>query len=236
MDNAMTPDEHATYHKAQDAAYNTEHFGAYFMVAVAIILGVLGILTAFQVVELRDYDAALVNEAPEEGAQGTAEVEASGLDAESTSADSFWDGILLLTTGLAAATLALCLHLNDHHRMRDPRTVNDTDTGLWTAEHALAYLAALAAIVIGVVAVLTGFDAFGTDTDQRDGIIWAFAAFGAALIATTLHVVRHHQTIAEEDHLVRLVEGRVGATAQRSPTGQTGERGYTEERGSSPRR
>jgi hypothetical protein len=219
-------DDHENYHRAQDAAYNTEHTGAYILALAAIVLGVLGLLTAFQIVELRDYGATASFEggaAPqgEEGTEGTANVAAAGLDAESTSADSFWDGILLLTTASAAAMLSLCLHRNDHHRKRDPRTVSDSDTTFWSAEHGAAYLFALGTIVVGTVAVLTGFDAFGTDTDQRDGTIWAFAALLGSILTTTLHSVRHHQAVAEEDHLVRVVRERVVLRQNVEGTGTT---------------
>jgi hypothetical protein len=215
------------YQKAQSAAYNAEHTGAYILALAAIVLGVLGLLTAFQIVELRDYGATASFEAgqqAEEGTQGGANVGTAGLDAESTSADSFWDGILLLTTASAAAMLALCLHRNDHHRTRDPRTVSDNDTGFWTAEHAAAYALAVGTIVVGAVAILTGFDAFGTGTDQRDGTIWAFTALLGGILTTTLHSVRQHQTVAEEDHLVRVVRERVGPREVERPgmtAGQT---------------
>jgi hypothetical protein len=216
------------YQKAQSVAYNAEHTGAYILALAAIVLGVLGLLTAFQIVELRDYGATASFEAgtgqqAEEGTQGTANVATAGLDAESTSADSFWDGILLLTTASAAAMLALCLHRNDHHRTRDPRTVSDRETGFWAAEHAAAYALAVGTIVVGAVAILMGFDAFGTGTDQRDGTIWAFTALLGGILTTTLHSVRHHQTVAEEDHLVRVVRERVGPREVERPGMTTGE-------------
>jgi hypothetical protein len=213
------------YEKAQGAAYNAEHTGAYILALAAIVLGVLGLLTAFQIVELRDYGATASFEAgqAEEGTQGGANVGAAGLDAESTSADSFWDGILLLTTASAAGMLALCLHRNDHHRTRDPRTVSDSDTGFWAGEHAAAYALAVGTIALGAIAILTGFDAFGTDTDQRDGTIWAFAALLGGILTTTLHSVRHHQTVAEQDHLVRVVRERAGSREEVRPGMTTGE-------------
>ena len=210
-----TRDEHETYHEAQGTAYNGEHTAAYIMAIAAIVLGVLGLLTAFQIVELRDYGATASFEQAgetgtqpetEEGTQGTANV----AGAESTSSDSFWDGLMLLTVATAAGMLSLALHRNDHHRKRDPRTVSDTDTGFWSGEHAAAYVLAFGTIVVGTVAILTGFDAFGTDTDQRDGTIWAFAALLGSILTNTAHTVRHHQTVAEEDHLVRVVRQRVG--------------------------
>jgi hypothetical protein len=215
----MTRDEHDNYHRAQDAAYNGEHTGAYLMALAAIILGALGLLTAFQIVELRDYGATASFEQSgetgtrpesEEGTQGGANVGTNGVAAESTSSDSFWDGLMLLTVGTAAGMLSLALHRNDHHRKRDPRTVSDNDTGFWSAEHGVAYLLALGTIVTGAVAILTGFDAFGTDTDQRDGTIWAFAALLGSILMNTAHTVRHHQTVEEEDHLVRVVRERAG--------------------------
>ena len=219
--------DHERYQKAQGAAYNAEHTGAYILALAAIVLGVLGLLTAFQIVELRDYGATASFEGAgqaEEGTQGSANVGTAGFDAESTSADSFWDGILLLTTASAAGMLALCLHRNDHHRTRDPRTVSDNDTGFWAGEHAAAYALAACTIAAGAIAILTGFDAFETDTDQRDGTIWAFAALLGGILTNTLHSVRHHQTVAEEDHLVRVVRERVGTQEQARPgmaTGQT---------------
>ena len=215
MAREMTHDEHETYHEAQDAAYNAEHTAAYILAIAAIVIGVLGLLTAFQIVELRDYGATAsfdqagetgTSPEAEEGTQGAANV----AGAESTSSDSFWDGLMLLTVATAAGMLSLALHRNDHHRKRDPRTVSDNDTSLWAGEHAAAYVLALGTIIVGAVAILTGFDAFGTDTDQRDGTIWAFAALLGSILANTAHTVRHHQTVAEEDHLVRVVRQRVG--------------------------
>ena len=81
------------YQKAQSAAYNAEHTGAYILALAAIVLGALGLLTAFQIVELRDYGASALFEGgtgqSEEGTQGSANVGAAGLDAESTSATAF---------------------------------------------------------------------------------------------------------------------------------------------------
>jgi hypothetical protein len=213
----MTFHEHETYHRAHDAAYNVEHFGSYFLALVAIGLSLLGMLTAFHVLELRDYGAGSAGiETSTSGARdsgfdtGVAEVGGAGIDAQSVTSDSFWDGILLLTTGLSAGMLAMCLHRTDHHRARDPRTVTDTDAELWTAEHGGAYLFALGSVALGTVALLAGFDALGADTDQRDGTIWAFAAFGASILTTMLHGVQHHQTLAEEDH--RVVRERAVTT------------------------
>jgi hypothetical protein len=211
-------DDHLKYHRAQDAAYKTEHFGAYLLAVAAIVLGLIGILTAFQIVEVRDYGTGAGGFETRTGGEtgvdtgggtGQAEVGGVGIEARSVTSESFWDGMLLLTVGLAAGMLALCLHMSDHHRMRDPRTLSDTDTGLWSAEHIGAYLFALATIALGTIALLTGFDAFGAGTNQLDGMIWAFAAFGAGILTTTLHTVRHHQTMAEEDHLIQVVRERV---------------------------
>jgi hypothetical protein len=229
MAREMTRDEHEAYHEAQDAAYNGEHTAAYIMAIAAIVIGVLGLLTAFQIVELRDYGAtASFDQAgetgtqpeAEEGTQGGANVGGNTLNAESTSSDSFWDGLMLLTVASAAGMLSLALHRNDHHRKRDPRTVSDNDTGFWSGEHAAAYVLALGTMIVGTVAVLTGFDAFGTGTDQRDGTIWAFAALLGSILTNTAHTVRHHQTVEEEDHLVRVVRQRVG-TRESERTGTT---------------
>jgi hypothetical protein len=241
-------DDHARYHRAQDAAYNTEHFGAYLLALAAIVLGVLGMLTAFQIVELRDYgtgaggfeiptagdnqqgEGQTDTGADVGGGQGEADVGGVGIEAQSVTSESFWDGMLLLTVGLAAGMLALCLHMSDHHRMRDPRSLSDEDTGLWSAEHIGAYLFALTTIALGTIALLTGFNAFGADTNQLDGMIWAFAAFGSSILTTTLHAVRHHQTISEEDHLVQVVRDRVGTGEFGTSRGGTTYREPTRER------
>jgi hypothetical protein len=230
-----------TYYRGQDVAFQTEHWLAWFVAAVAIVLGLLGLLTAFQILELRDYgpDAAGIQTPAEEGSgtgvdvgggQGEAEVSGVGISAQSVSSESFWDGMLLITTGIAAALLAFCLHMNDHHRLRDPRLMRKEDSGLWGLEHGFAYLFALGTIALGAIALLTGFDAFGADTNQLDGVLWAFCAVGAGVITTMFHTVRHHQTVAEEDYMVRLVEERVGGTTYTSSPGYTGEPAY--ERGS----
>jgi hypothetical protein len=226
--------ERDNYYRAQEAAYNTEHWLAWFVAAGAIVLGVLGLLTAFQVVELRDYgaDAAAI-ETPGAGTedtgvdlgggQGQAEVGGVGITAQSVTSESFWDGMLLIVTGIAAALLAFCLHFNDHHRLRGPAFMDKSESGLFTLEHGLAYLFALGTIAIGAVALLTGFDAWGAGNNQLDGVLWAFCAVGAAFITTMFHTVRHHETVAEEDYMVRLVEERVGGTVQTSSPGYTGE-------------
>lgn len=182
---------------AQDSAYNLEHWGAWVMALAAIVLGVMGLLGAFEIVDFHDYAA-------QEAALGEGTVG----DVRSVSTDSFWDGVLFLTLAVSAAFLALCLHNNDHHRTGAPRG-GTSEGSLWMGEHSAAYLMALAAVALGVIALLAGFDAFGSGTDQRDGVIWGLTSLGASVLTTTLHAVRHHQVAAEEDHMLVMVRERL---------------------------
>ena len=59
-----------------------------------------------------------------------------------------------------------------------------------------------------VIGLLTGFGAFG-DQDQGDGLMWIWLGLGSSMLATTLHAVRHHQAIADEDMIIAIVEERV---------------------------
>jgi hypothetical protein len=223
---------------AQEAAYQSEHWLAWLLAAGGIVLGLLGLLTAFQILELRDYgpDAGGIQTPAGDGegtgvdvggGQGQAEVGGVGISAQSVNSESFWDGMLLITTGISASLLAYALHHNEHHRSPRRRTEPaDSEASLWNTEHGLAYLAGLGTLALGTTALLTGFDAFGADTDQLDGMIWAFCSLGAAVLTNMFHTVRHHQTVAEEDYMVRLVEDRVGTTTFTSSPGYTGEAAY----------
>jgi hypothetical protein len=186
----------------QNGIYNTEHFGAYLMAIGAIVLMVLGILSGFGIIE--------ITEATDELGLN---IGAENSTAASVLGDNFWDGLLFLFGSIAIGFIALCLHMNDHHRMRDPRTLSEGEKGLWSAEHGMAYLGALATLAFVVVGLLVGFDVFDNGNDQRDGLIWITAGITSGILTTTLHLVRHHQTAAETDYIIAVLEERaVGRT------------------------
>jgi len=171
--------------KAQDAMYGTEHSAAWLMALVAIVLGVIGLLVGFDILDFRDGEA-----------------DVAGLPG------NFLDAAMLIFSGITAAVLAWTLHSSDHHRMRNPAAVSQSERGLWSMEHGLAYLMALASIVLVVIGLLTGYGLFDTDNQQLDGLLWIWTGFGAGLLTATLHAVRHHQLV-ETDEMVRLVTERV---------------------------
>jgi hypothetical protein len=188
--------------KAQDSLYGVEHSGAWFMALVAIVLGVIGALTGLGVIDFRD---------TAEGANVLPGIDVGGSETTpGVFTNNFWDGTMLLFSAMTAAILAYCLHANDHHRGRDLSTLPNSERGLWSGEHTGAYAFAVISIALVAIGLLTGFGAFG-DQDQTDGLMWIWLGMGASLLATTLHAVRHHQTVADHDMIVAIVEERVSA-------------------------
>ena len=101
--------------RAQDSLYGVEHTGAWLMALVAIVLGVAGALTGFGVIDFRDTEDGI---AFLPGLETVLESEtATGIMSQ-----NFWDGTMLLFSGITFAVLAYCLHASDHHRMRDLST------------------------------------------------------------------------------------------------------------------
>ena len=161
---------------AQEGAFNTEHMAAYAFAALAVILGLVGLLRGFGILgndETRDL-----------GEAGTRDI---GFPA-------IWDSVVWLLPMLSAALLAWAFHRNEHHRLRDPDRTTDPDEAGWKTEHLLAYLMALISVVTAVLGMLVGFNVLGRDLgDQPDGIPWLLASLGAAILANALHSVGHHQ-------------------------------------------
>jgi hypothetical protein len=189
--------------RAQDSLYGVEHSAAWLMALGAIVLGIIGALTGLGVIDLRD--TANANVLPG--------IDVSGSDTTpGVFSNNFWDGAMLLFSAMTAAVLAYCLHASDHHRGRDLSTLPNSERGLWSGEHTGAYLFAVAAITLVVIGLLTGFGAFG-DQDQTDGLMWIWLGLTSSFVATTLHAVRHHQAVADEDMIIAIVEDRVNARA-----------------------
>jgi hypothetical protein len=184
----------------QEGLGKTEHMAAWVLVVVALVLGAIGLLRGF----------GLIGDEPVAQEFGAT-----------------WDGALWLLSAIAAAFLAMTLHTTDHHRLRDPERVDDTGRGMWRTEHVAAYVMVLATLVTGVVGLLTGFDVFDRGNDRADGLPWLLASILGGVLAYTLHAVRHHQLVVEEDYVARLVERRLGtgATGTMRPTTEYGTEG-----------
>jgi hypothetical protein len=201
-------------------AYRSEHMLAWVMAGVAILLGALGALEAFDILSLGD--AHLTSE----GGTGTGD-----------EAGIFVDGALLLIPGIIASFLAFTLHRNDHHERAwegsSPRNNIGTagsdrdavrkEDDLSKAEHTGAYAAALASIAFAVIGVLVGFHVFDEAHTFYDGLTWLMLSLLSSILAATLHSIGHHLP-ETEDHIVMLIEERVrgantgGATAPGTST------------------
>lgn len=192
--------------RAQESLYSFEHWAAWLMAVVAIVAGVLGILTGFDVIDLRGEEAAVQIPGLAAG-QGPASV----------FQDDFWDGAMLIFAGITAGVLAFTLHSSDHHRLQELSAVRESERSLWTFEHSLAYVMALGSVALVIIGLLTGYQTFSNDNDQRDGMLWIWTGFGASILTMTLHMVRHHQVAAEESYIRSLVEERVGRAAPAPP-------------------
>jgi xanthosine utilization system XapX-like protein len=178
------------------------------MAAVAILLGTLGALEAFDILNLGDAHLS------PQGSTGTGD-----------DAGVFVDGALLLIPGIIAALLAFTLHRNEHHerawsrqssRGNIPTTGNDGDglrkeDDFWQGEHAGAYAAAVIAILLGFIGVLVGFHVFDEAHTFYDGLTWLMLSLLSSILAATLHSVGHHSP-ENEEHIVMLVEERVRGT------------------------
>jgi hypothetical protein len=194
--------------EAQDAFYPVEHGGAWVMAIIAAGLAVFGTLVGLDVLTLRDTSATIVSDADEGG--------------QTLLSTRFWDGAMLLFSAIVAGLLALCLHANDHHRLRDLSTVKSSERNLWAIEHGLAYIVALASVIFVVFGLLVGFNAISDTHDQGDGLIWIWFGVAAATVTTALHTVRHHQAAVEQDYIIAIVEEHVRVRGTTSTPTQPG--------------
>ncbi len=170
---------------AQEGAFNTEHMAAYALAAVSVILTIIGLLRGFGVL----------------GNDGTGDAGAPGT--QDIGFPAIWDSAIWLLPAISAALLSFALHRNDHHRDRHPDRATDNDEAGWKTEHGLAYLMALASIVMGVLGMLVGFNVFNRDFgDQPDGLPWLLGSVAAAILANALHSVRHHQLSRDDDFII----------------------------------
>jgi hypothetical protein len=196
--------------EAQDSLYGMEHWLAWFMAVGAIVLGVIGMLVGFGIVDLRGGNVAGLD------------IPGLNLGAGNRGVlgNNFWDGAMWLFAAISASVLAYTLHTSDHHRVTNLSQVSASDRGLWSTEHSLAYLFAVGTVVLVVIGLLTGYQTFSNSNTQFDGLIWIWAGFGTSVLTMTLHAVRHHQV--QEDYIMSMLQERTGratpaATPMREP-------------------
>lgn len=196
--------------RAQEPMYAGEHSLAWLMAAVAIALGVIGLLVGFNILELRSGEEGAANEV--------------------ALPTSFLDGAMWLFAALTASILAFTLHTTDHHRIGNPSGASKSDQAMASGEHMGAYLVAVISIALVVIGMLVGYGVFDVANQQLDGLLWIWAGFGSGILAATLHSVRHH--VPETDEIVAIVTERV----RRTEPVRTGEPMTGQERQTRPTR
>jgi hypothetical protein len=186
---------------AQRAAFQTEHWVAWLLAIVAIVMGVIGLLAGFGIL----------------GEDDAGEGVAQAIAAELT---NWQEGMIWLLAAVPVGLVALALHNTEHHTGVETHLTSATENrGLFNTEHWLAYLMGLATLVCAALAVLVGFDVFENDNTFADGMLWGLAGLVTGVLTVTLHAVRHHQHVADESVIVRIIEER-GVGTQVRPTGE----------------
>jgi ABC-type branched-subunit amino acid transport system permease subunit len=198
-----------TMTQAQGSLYFAEHTGAWLVAIIAVIAAIVGVLAGFDVIDLRD-------DVPVTGA---------GEEGLTLLSSDFWDGAMLLFSAITAGLLAMALHSNDHHRMRELSIMRGSERAMWSFEHGFAYILAIGSIVAVVIGLLVGFNTFSADHDQGDALMWIWLGLTGSTLTTALHMVRHHQMAVEEDYIIGIVEDRVRRRIQPATTPQPGIQG-----------
>lgn len=196
---------------AQEAGYQIEHWSAWLMALVAIVMIIIGLLVGFNVIGAEDGGIQFREEQLTPGGE-----QAQAQSQEGILNAPFQDGLLFLLPALIAGILAFALHFSDHHRL-GMRTMPKGEMAIWGIEHFGAYVMVLGAIGLGILGILVGFDVFNNNNTQADGMIWHLGGLTLAALGTALHAVRHHQVVSEEDYIVAVVEERVGTREIRRP-------------------
>lgn len=194
----MVRDRANTDSPHNEGLYHMEHWLAWLLALAAICLGVVGVIRGYGLIG---------------GSFTSATAGPSGTQGAHTA--TIMDSIVWLLPAISAALLSIALHRNDHHRMMGTTWPSTGDKTLWNMEHMLAWIVAACAIAMGVIGIIVGFGLWIKGDTQIDGLPWLLASIAASGLTVTLHSVRHHQTV-EEDQAVRMVQERVvvpGTTA-----------------------
>ena len=193
----------------RDGTYKTEHMLAWILALGALVMAVLGALVSFDILDLRD---AAVSTG---GVTGTA--------SDGNAIANFQDSLLLFLPAFMLSLLAWTMHDSEHH-VRHYGAAMDTrlDRGqraMYATEHGLAYFGLLAAMVLGVVGIVVGFDVLDNGYSWRDGATWQFLSIVSAGLTGTLHAAGHHQVLAEQMEIDILIDERVGTALERAAGG-----------------
>ena len=172
--------------RSQGAMYRTEHMLAWFMALLAVVLGVVGALEAFDMISIGDSNLV-----------------ANAVAEPRNDANIFADGALILLPAIIAGLLSFALHRSEHHELggdmgrasgNEP-TMGDglaMEDDLFKGEHAAAYFAALGTIALTIVGVLVGFRVIDDTHTFYDGLTWLLLGAGTSVLVNTLHSVDHH--------------------------------------------
>jgi hypothetical protein len=195
-----------------EAGYKAEHFLAWALAIVAIVMGVIGLLRGFGIIE-GDAQAIVTDPA---GTQ-------LGTDAGPVLSNLVADGQLWLFGAIAIALVAWALHQTEGVRAR--LSASHAETGSFNLERSLAWVFAAVTVGLTAVALLVGFGLINEARNQYDGMLWALAAVGSGVVTNTLRSVRHHMFEPDAEYIATLVSQRMGPTAPRVTGTTRGEPG-----------
>lgn len=177
--------------------YQAEHWLAWLLAAVAIGMGVIGLLRGFEII----------------GSEAGVGAAGQGADGVLMLSRSMADGQLWMFSAMAVALVGWALHKTEGARARHSAT--QAEQGQYLFERWLAWLFAVASLGLAGLALLVGFGILDDARNQYDGMLWAFAGIGTGMITNTLRSVRHHLVEADEEYIATLVSERMGPTTPR---------------------
>jgi hypothetical protein len=179
---------------SNEDAYRGEHWLAWILGALAVLLGAVGALEAFDILNVGDAHLSV----------------ATGSDG--SDAGMFVDGALFLLPGVIAAFLAMTLHRSEHHEhgyssqwnsANVPTLGDDThdlrhEDDIAKSEHTGAYVATAASLAFSVIGVLVGFNVFDEVHTFYDGMTWLMLSLISSVLAATLHGIGHHMPVTAD--------------------------------------
>lgn len=195
-------------------AYSAEHGLAWLTALGALVLGAIGMLLAFGVIEGSSDGGADLSVPP---AEDTVPGPSAQVGADSRA--NWEEGALWLLPAISLALVSRALHSNEHHTRRQSATDRDNaNEAMFNVEHVGAYLIGLGTLVAAALTLLVGYDVFDNGNSARDGMMWGLFAILYGVVTETLHAVRHHQLEIDEDVLARALNRRTGDRELRGPT------------------
>ena len=163
---------------------------------IAVVLGGVGLLRGFGIVGPEGVDIPGIDDAG--GLQGAVQ-------------SDFWESILWMLPGFAAAILAWA--------MNGARTLH-ADDGMAPSRIA-AYVLAVVTVALGLLALLVGFGVIGDEYVATDGVLWGMASVLFSIVTAAAYAMAPSPA-TEADYLARLVEARTARIAGTTPTTRPG--------------